>query len=260
MAITPDDALKWGASFVMSGGGLLAIYQFAKNAVELRRTIIDTRRAAIEIELKRLELNEKSAVVKPVSLEEMDRVIKARATVSYSVQSRALAVAVGAFLVGAVVWASVDAHQSSERLRKSNADLNQAIDRLKRAEEELRQLKTSLNSTGPKAPPKPTQQAPPPKPAPNFMAHLELKTIGHGNGPATLRVINSFSFPVTISIDGEADFEVPGRRTVERVVKTGGPTKKLSLVGGGRHLRSPISFTPGDGNVLELTFQREKTN
>src|ERR1700722_19336304 len=256
--MTPDDALKWGASFVMSSSGLLGVYHFVKNSVELRKTILDNRKTLLDIELKSLELSQASASVKLASLEEMDRLVKTRGTVTYSATSRALTICLSAFLVGAVVWASVDAHQSRAQLQLKNRELSQALERLKSTEEELMRLKTPANNGAREPRVEPKAPVSLQKPKSISWAHIELKTIGQGQGPVTISVFNPFTFPITISIDHEENFSVPAKRPLDMHVNAG-LTRTLYVAVGGMHLENPLSFPAVGGNVFELTFQNNHT-
>jgi hypothetical protein len=254
--MTPDEALKWGASFAMSGGGLLSIYHFIKNAVGLRTAILKNRKTSLDIERLERELSQASSSVRLASLEEMDRLVRTRSTITYSAASRTLTICLIAFLCGAVVWASVDAKQSRARLQLKNTELSQALDRLKKTEEELRQLKTpaSNGAQEPRVEPKGPSSAQKSKSV--SWAHLELKTMGQGEGPVTIRVFNPFTFTITISIDQEENFSVPAKTALDIPVKAG-VTRTLSVAGARMHSNDALSFPAIGGNVFELTFQND---
>jgi len=254
--MTPDEALKWGASFVMSGGGLLGIYHFIKNAVGLRTAILKNRKTSLEIQRLERELSQASASVRLATLEEMDRLVRTRSTITYSAASRTLATCLIAFLGGAVVWASVDAKQSRAQLQLKNTELSQALDRLKKTEEELRQLKTPASDGAQE--PRVEQKRPSPSQNTKSIswAHLELKTMGQGEGPVTIRVFNPFTFTITITIDQEENFSVPAKTTLAIPVKAG-VTRTLSVAGARMHSKNALPFPANGGNVFELTFQHD---
>ncbi len=268
--MTPDDALKWGASFVMSSGGLLGIYHFVKNSLDLRKTFLENRKTLLEIELKKLELYQASASVKLASLEEMDQLIKTRSTNNYSAKSRAIIVCLCTAVCfgGALVWASANAHLiPKEQLQPSkNKDLNQALLKLKNAEDRLKQLNPPADGVGKEPPPKANAHASSQRPKSKLTATLSLRTIGDGQGAATVRVFNTLTFPVTISVDPEEKFAVPEiqltvpAKTTRDMPVSAGPSRYMYLSGGGKRYELSRPFPAIGGNVLELKFGNDHPN